>query len=49
MRRDIGARAAERAQHFSWDRVAQRVLTYYERLAFERGYVPLDAPKTVEA
>jgi phosphatidylinositol alpha-mannosyltransferase len=49
MRRELGARASERAQHFSWDRVSQRVLSYYERLAFEKGYLPLDAPKTVEA
>jgi phosphatidylinositol alpha-mannosyltransferase len=49
MRREIGARAAERAQHYSWDRVSQRVLSYYERLAFEKGFLPLDAPKTVEA
>ena len=43
MRRDIGARAGERAQHFSWDRVSQRVLSYYERLAFEKGF---DAART---
>ena len=49
MRRDIGIKAAERAQHFSWDRVSQRVLSYYERLAFEKGTMPLDAPKMVEA
>jgi phosphatidylinositol alpha-mannosyltransferase len=49
MRHEIGARAAERAQHYSWDRVSQRVLSYYERLAFEKGFLPLDAPKTVEA
>jgi phosphatidyl-myo-inositol alpha-mannosyltransferase len=49
MRRDMGIKASERAQHFSWDRVAQRVLSYYERLAFEKGYVPLDEPKPVQA
>lgn len=49
MRREMGAKGSERAQHFSWDRVSQRVLSYYERLAFEKGYVPLDAPKSVEA
>jgi phosphatidylinositol alpha-mannosyltransferase len=49
MRHELGARASERAQHFSWDRVSQRVLSYYERLAYEKGYLPLDAPKTVEA
>jgi phosphatidylinositol alpha-mannosyltransferase len=46
--REIGAKGSERAQFFSWDRVAQRVLSYYERLAFEKGLSTLDAPK-VEA
>jgi phosphatidylinositol alpha-mannosyltransferase len=36
-RHDIAERGRGRAQHFSWDRVAQRVLSYYERLAFEKG------------
>jgi phosphatidylinositol alpha-mannosyltransferase len=49
LRRDLGTKASERAQHFSWDRVSQRVLSYYERLAFEKGLLPLDAPKTVGA
>jgi phosphatidylinositol alpha-mannosyltransferase len=49
MRHDLGLKGSERAQHFSWDRVSQRVLSYYERLAFEKGYVPVDEPKTVEA
>jgi phosphatidylinositol alpha-mannosyltransferase len=34
---DLAARGSERAQFFSWDRVSQRVLSYYERLAFEKG------------
>jgi len=43
VRRDLGARASERAQHFSWDRVSQRVLSYYERLAFEKGFATTSA------
>jgi phosphatidylinositol alpha-mannosyltransferase len=42
---EIAAKGRERAQFFSWDRVAQRVLSYYERLAFEKGLATLDAPK----
>ncbi|HWO73033.1 MAG TPA: glycosyltransferase family 4 protein, partial [Dehalococcoidia bacterium] len=45
----MGAKASERAQHFSWDRVSQRVLSYYERLAFEKGYIQLERPSPVEA
>lgn len=45
----IAAKGRERAQFYSWDRVARRVLSYYERLAFERGLeMPEVAPK-VEA
>ncbi len=46
---EIAAMGSERAQFFSWDRVAQRVLSYYERLAFEKGADALEAPKVVEA
>ena len=45
---DIAARGSERAQFFSWDRVSQRVLSYYERLAFEKGLSTASTPK-VEA
>ena len=45
---EIASKGAERAQFFSWDRVSQRVLSYYERLAFEKGIGSLDSPK-VEA
>ena len=47
-RESISERGKERAQHFSWDRVSRRVLSYYERLAYEKG-LALDAPKQVEA
>ena len=42
---EIAAKGSERAQFFSWDRVAQRVLSYYERLAFEKGLAALASPK----
>ncbi|HEX5368356.1 MAG TPA: glycosyltransferase family 4 protein [Dehalococcoidia bacterium] len=47
-RNEISQHARERAQHYSWDRVSQRVLSYYERLAYERGLTP-ETPKAVEA
>jgi phosphatidylinositol alpha-mannosyltransferase len=32
----MGRHGRERAQYFSWDRVSQQVLSYYERLIYER-------------
>jgi len=32
----MAARGRQRCQHFSWDRVSQQVLSYYERLIYER-------------
>jgi phosphatidylinositol alpha-mannosyltransferase len=32
----MGAKGRVRAQEFSWERVSQRVLSYYERLLYER-------------
>jgi phosphatidyl-myo-inositol alpha-mannosyltransferase len=37
LRREMGRRARLRAEEYGWDRVAQRVLSYYERLLYERG------------
>lgn len=36
-RAEMGARARIRAEEYSWDRIAQRVLSYYERLLYERS------------
>jgi len=36
-RRRMGEQGRRRAQEFSWDRVSQQVLSYYERLLHERG------------
>ncbi len=36
LRRACGRRARVRAEQYGWDRVAQRVLSYYERLLYER-------------
>lgn len=36
---ELAARGRERAQYFSWDRVSQQVLSYYERLIYERHLV----------
>jgi phosphatidyl-myo-inositol alpha-mannosyltransferase len=35
----MSALGRERVQHFRWDRVSQRVLSYYERLIYERRLV----------
>lgn len=37
LRAEMGRRARLRAEQYSWDQVAQRVLSYYERLLYERG------------
>ncbi len=40
----MASRGVERAQYFAWDRVSQQVLSYYERLIYERRLVePADA------
>jgi len=36
LRRRMGAEGSRRAQEFGWDRVSQQVLSYYERLLYER-------------
>jgi phosphatidyl-myo-inositol alpha-mannosyltransferase len=36
-RREMSVRARARSEQYSWERVAQRVLSYYERLLYERG------------
>jgi phosphatidylinositol alpha-mannosyltransferase len=46
--KEIAEKGRERADFFSWERVAQRVLSYYERLAFEKGVSSLDVPKVLE-
>jgi phosphatidylinositol alpha-mannosyltransferase len=35
----MAARGRERAQFYSWDRVGQQVLSYYERLIYERAII----------
>jgi phosphatidylinositol alpha-mannosyltransferase len=35
----MAQRGRERAQYYSWDRVSQQVLSYYERLIYERQLV----------
>lgn len=36
LRAALSERGRERAQHFSWERVSRRVLSYYERLHYEK-------------
>jgi len=44
----MAQRGRERAQYFSWDRVSQQVLSYYERLIYERHLIERDAPQPPE-
>jgi phosphatidylinositol alpha-mannosyltransferase len=41
--RAMAARGRERSVHYSWDRVSQRVLSYYERLIYERRLIERNA------
>jgi glycosyltransferase involved in cell wall biosynthesis len=36
---EMARHGRERARYFSWDRVSQQVLSYYERLIYERRLV----------
>jgi phosphatidylinositol alpha-mannosyltransferase len=49
LRTRIGEQARARAQHFSWERVSQRVLSYYERLLYEKQSAARRDTKLVEA
>ena len=48
LRAAMAAKGRERAQHFSWERVSQRVLSYYDRLAYEKRAVPTRESRLVE-
>jgi phosphatidylinositol alpha-mannosyltransferase len=39
LRRELGGRGQALARHYSWDSVARRVLSYYERILYERRQV----------
>jgi phosphatidylinositol alpha-mannosyltransferase len=41
--RAMGARGRQRSHFYSWDRVAQQVLSYYERLIYERKLIEREA------
>jgi phosphatidylinositol alpha-mannosyltransferase len=38
----MASRGREHSVHYSWDRVSQRVLSYYERLIYERRLIDSD-------
>jgi phosphatidylinositol alpha-mannosyltransferase len=48
-RHEMALKAAERAQHYSWARVSQQVLSYYERLAYERKQTPSKTQEVIGA
>ena len=39
----MAARGRERSRYYSWDRVSQQVLSYYERLIYERRLIDREA------
>lgn len=49
LRASMAGEARERAQHFSWERVSQRVLSYYERLLYEKRSISRQESNRVEA
>jgi len=49
LRRSMGERGRDAAQQYSWERVSQRVLSYYERLLYERQSVLARGRQEVEA
>jgi phosphatidylinositol alpha-mannosyltransferase len=49
LRHEMGGRGRERAQHFSWERVSRRVLSYYERLDYEKRLASAARPDLVQA
>jgi phosphatidyl-myo-inositol alpha-mannosyltransferase len=49
LREEMSAHGRERAQHFSWERVSRRVLSYYERLDYEKRLAGGGRPELVQA
>jgi glycosyltransferase involved in cell wall biosynthesis len=45
MRAALAAGGRKRAEEFSWPRVTQKVLSYYERLRYARGAMPPSGPR----
>jgi len=45
-RRQMGERGRRRAEEFSWPRVSQQILSYYERLLHERRLVGIRPQQT---
>lgn len=46
-RRRMGAQGSGHAEEYSWDRVSQQVLSYYERLCYERSMTAEHVPVQV--
>ena len=40
LRAELGAKGRETAEQYSWERVSRRVLSYYQRLAYEKNSKP---------
>ena len=45
----MAAHGRERARYYSWDRVSQQILSYYERLIYERRLIEREAAMAVDA
>jgi phosphatidylinositol alpha-mannosyltransferase len=46
-RRRMGEHGRLHAEDYSWDRVSQQILSYYERLCYERSMTTEHAPEQV--
>lgn len=49
LRQDLAQHGQQQAAHYSWDSIAHRVLSYYERLIYERQQVAASRKLTVAA
>ncbi len=47
LRAELGSKGQGSSEHYSWERVSQRVLSYYERLAYEKNANSIN-PTTAE-
>jgi phosphatidylinositol alpha-mannosyltransferase len=48
LRATMSAKGSERAQHYSWNNISRRVLSYYDRLAYEKGGTVRPQPEKTE-
>ena len=49
LRKELGARGQAQAAHYSWDNIARRVLSYYERLLYEHKQAAESATRRLDS